>query len=157
MESDEIFMRRAIELARAGMHRGAGGPFGAVVVKDGVIVGEGWNQVLANNDPTAHGEISAIRDACARLATFSLDGCEIHTTGQPCPMCLGAIHWARIRKIHYGFGIEDAATIGFDDSEFFRQMTLPPDLRDIPSQELCRDEAMVLLEEYASLPGRQAY
>lgn len=157
MADDSVFMRRAIELARKGMHSGAGGPFGAVVVKDGVIVGEGWNRVLANNDPTAHGEVTAIRDACQKLRTFSLEGCEIHTTGQPCPMCLGAIHWARIRKIHYGFGIADAAGIGFDDSEFFRQMRLPPEEREIPSQELCREEAMALIEEYAKLPGRRLY
>lgn len=157
MNNDEIFMRRAIDLARAGMNQGAGGPFGAVVVKDGVIVGEGWNQVLATNDPTAHGEITAIRDACEKLGTFSLDGCEIHTTGQPCPMCLGAIHWARIRKIYYGFRIEDAAAIGFDDSEFFRQMTLPPERRAIPSQELCREQALVLAREYAALPDKRHY
>lgn len=152
-----MFMQRAIELAREGMNQGAGGPFGAVVVKDGEIVGEGWNRVLAANDPTAHGEISAIRDACARMGSFSLDGCEIHTTGQPCPMCLGAIHWARITKIFYGFRIEDAAAIGFDDSEFFRQMVLPPEQRAIVAQELCREEALVLAGEYAALPGRRLY
>lgn len=157
MQNEEIFMRRAIDLARMGMNQGAGGPFGAVVVKDGNIVGEGWNRVLATNDPTAHGEITAIRDACGKLGTFSLEGCEIHTTGQPCPMCLGAIHWARIRKIHYGFRIEDAAAIGFDDSEFFRQMTLPPEQRAIPSQELCREEALILAHEYSVLPGRRHY
>ena len=97
------------------------------------------------------------RDACAKLGSFSLEGCEIHTTGQPCPMCLGAIHWARIRKIYYGFRIEDAAEIGFDDSEFFRQMTLPPEQRDIPSLELCREEALVLAREYAALPDKRHY
>lgn len=157
MNDDEIFMHRAIELARTGMLQGAGGPFAAVVVQDGAIVGEGWNRVLANNDPTAHGEITAIRDACAKLGTFSLEGCEIHTTGQPCPMCLGAIHWARIAKIHYGFRIEDAAAIGFDDSEFFRQMALQPDQREIPSRELCRQEALVLAREYSSLPDKRHY
>jgi tRNA(Arg) A34 adenosine deaminase TadA len=157
MSDRAIFMRRAIELARRGMNQGAGGPFGAVVVKDGVIVGEGWNQVIGTLDPTAHGEITAIRDACARLGTFSLEGCEIHTTGQPCPMCLGAIHWARIRKIYYGFRIEDAATIGFDDTEFFRQMGLPAEERLIVSEELCREEAMALTREYMLLPGRVAY
>ena len=138
MREREIFMKRAIELARKGMTNGDGGPFGTVVVRDGEIVGEGWNRVIRTNDPTAHGEITAIRDACARLGTFSLDGCEIHTTGQPCPMCLGAIQWARISRIFYGFRIEDAAEIGFDDREFFRQMALPPDERAIPAQELCR-------------------
>ncbi len=139
------------------MSAGAGGPFGAVIVKDGVIVGEGWNRVIANDDPTAHGEMTAIRDACARLATFSLAGCEIHTTGQPCPMCLGAIYWARIEKIYYGFRIEDAAAIGFDDTEFFEQMKIPAEQRLIPSEELCREEALELASDYLQLPGRQHY
>lgn len=150
-------MLRAIEIAREGMRRGDGGPFGAVIARDGEIVGEGWNRVVSGNDPTAHGEVSAIRDACKRLGTFSLEGCEIHTTGQPCPMCLGAIHWARIGRIYYGFRIEDAAGIGFDDREFFRQMNLPPEERQIPSSELCREEAMDLAREYQSLDGRIAY
>ena len=150
-------MRRAIELARQGMNQGAGGPFGAVIVKDGEIVGEGWNRVIATNDPTAHGEVTAIRDACGKLGTFSLEGCEIHTTGQPCPMCLGAIHWARIGRIYFGFRIEDAAAIGFDDTEFFHQMLLPPGERRIPSGELCREDALELAAEYQRLPGRQHY
>jgi guanine deaminase len=153
----ENFMLRAIELARLGMNQGAGGPFGAVIVKDGTIVGEGWNRVVGTNDPTAHGEVTAIRDACSRLATFSLDGCEIHTTGQPCPMCLGAIQWARIDKIYYGFRIEDAARIGFDDSEFFRQMILPVEDRLIPASELCREQALILAEDYMLIPNKQHY
>ena len=157
MDNREVFMRRAIELARQGMNQGAGGPFGAVVVRDGAIVGEGWNRVISTHDPTAHGEVTAIRDACARLGTFSLEGCEIHTTGEPCPMCLGAIQWARIKKIYYGFRIGDAAAIGFDDTEFFRQMVLPPDERLIPAEELCRAEALELAHEYELLPGRQYY
>ncbi len=157
MRNRDIFMRRAIELARQGMNQGAGGPFGAVVVRDGVIVGEGWNRVIGTNDPTAHGEVTAIRDACAKLGTFSLAGCEIHTTGQPCPMCLGAIHWARIERIYYGFRIEDAAAIGFDDTEFYRQMNLPLEQRMIPSEELCRVEALELADEYTRLPGKQHY
>lgn len=150
-------MLRAIQLAREGMTRGAGGPFGAVVVRQGAIVGEGWNRVLETNDPTAHGEVTAIRDACARLGTFSLEGCEIFTTGQPCPMCLGAILWARIGVIHYGFRIEDAAGIGFDDSEFFKQMALPPEQRSVPARELCREQALALAEDYMKLPGRRHY
>ncbi len=157
MKNCEKFMHRAIELARLGMGQGAGGPFGAVVVKDGEIVGEGWNRVLATADPTAHGEVAAIRDACAKLGTFSLEGCEIHTTGQPCPMCLGAIQWARIEKIYYGFRIEDAAEIGFDDTEFYRQMLLPAAERRIPSEESCRDEALVLARDYLLLPERRRY
>ena len=157
MDNREVFMRRAIELARRGMNQGAGGPFGAVVVRDGIIVGEGWNQVIATHDPTAHGEVMAIRDACARLGTFSLEGCEIHTTGQPCPMCLGAIQWARLGKIFYGFRIEDAAELGFDDTEFYRQMMLAPEERAIPAVESCREEAVELAREYTMLPGRQRY
>lgn len=157
MDGPVTFMRRAIGLAREGMTRGAGGPFGAVIVRDGVVVGEGWNRVLATNDPTAHGEVTAIRDACARLGTHSLEGCEIHTTGQPCPMCLGAIHWARIGRIYYGFRIEDTAAIGFDDGEFYRQLGLPSEERAIPSQESCRDEALKLARDYMLLPGRRVY
>jgi guanine deaminase len=157
MQSPEIFMQRAIALARHGMNQGAGGPFGAVIVRDGQIIGEGWNRVIANNDPTAHGEISAIREACTKLATFSLTGCEIFTTGQPCPMCLGAIHWARIERIYYGFRVNDAAAIGFDDTKFFRQMNIPAEERLIPSLELCRADALKLASEYLDLPVKQHY
>lgn len=157
MTGNERFMMRAIELAREGMTSGAGGPFGAVITRDGEIVGEGFNRVLATNDPTAHGEIVAIRDACSRLGVFSLEGCEIHTTGQPCPMCLGAIHWARIGAIYYGFRIEDAAGIGFDDSEFYRQFALPPAERRIPARESCRSEALRLARDYVEMPGRVIY
>jgi len=157
MSSDPRFMHRAIELARLGMNSGAGGPFGAVVVKDGEIIGEGFNRVVATCDPTAHGEVVAIRDACSRIGHFSLEGCEIHTTGEPCPMCLGAIHWARIGRIHYGFSIADAATIGFDDREFYRQFSLPPAERQVPSTQLAAAEAMILLGEYMAIPDRVAY
>lgn len=150
-------MNRAIGLARHGMRCGDGGPFGAVIVREGKIVGEGWNRVLATHDPTAHAEITAIRDACARLGSYSLEGCEIHTTGQPCPMCLGAIQWSRIEAIHFGFRVEDAAEIGFDDREFFSQMTMPAEQRRIPAHELCRAEAMELIREYAATPGMQRY
>ncbi len=157
MRDPEFFMRRAIELARQGMRRGDGGPFGAVVVRDGEIVGEGWNRVLATNDPTAHGEMCAIRDACAKAADFSLEGCEIHTTGEPCPMCLGAIYWARISRIHYGFRIEDAAEMGFGDTDYHEQIRLAPELRRIPSGVLCREESLELAREYTLLPHRRAY
>jgi tRNA(Arg) A34 adenosine deaminase TadA len=153
----EEFMQRAIQLARNGMRAGDGGPFGAVIVRDTEIIGEGWNRVLATNDPTAHGEIVAIRDACAKTGSHSLEGCVIHTTGQPCPMCLGAIHWARISTIHYGFDINDAARLGFDDCEFFRQFTLPAAERLIPETQLAREEALALAEEYLAMPGRKIY
>ncbi len=145
-------MARAIELGRHGMNRGDGGPFGAVVARDGHVIGEGWNQVLARNDPTAHGEMTAIREACARTGGFSLEGCEIYTTGQPCPMCLGAIYWARLRAVHYGFGVAEAARIGFDDSEFYEQIRRPADLRRVPESVLCPEEALELVREYAALP-----
>ena len=154
---EEEFMRRAIHLARKGMRAGDGGPFGAVVVRDGKIIGEGWNRVLATRDPTAHGEIVAIRAACAKTGSHSLEGCVIHTTGQPCPMCLGAIHWARISAIRYGFDITDAARLGFDDREFFRQFTLPTAERSIPETQLAREEALALAEEYLAMPGRRIY
>lgn len=154
---EEKFMMRAIELARYGMTQGDGGPFGAVIVRDGEIVGEGWNRVLATHDPTAHGEVVAIRDACSRAGSFDLDGCQIHTTGEPCPMCLGAIYWARIKEIRYGFGIEDAARIGFDDRAFYRQFALPPGERDVPATSLCREEALKLASDYLGMPGRRVY
>lgn len=157
MSPDERHMMRAIELARRGMHQGDGGPFGAVVVKDNEVIGEGWNRVLATHDPTAHGEIIAIRDACSRIGSHSLEDCEIFTTGEPCPMCLGAIHWARIRAIRFGFGVADAALAGFDDREFHRQMSLPPEQRTISSSVMCRSEAMDLLHEYMTIPDRQIY
>ena len=153
----EFFMMRAIELARLGMSRGDGGPFGAVVVRDGEVIGEGWNRVLASNDPTAHGEVTAIRDACERIGSFDLAGCDIHTTGEPCPMCLGAVYWARIKTIHYGFSIEDAAAIGFDDREFHRQFQLPREGRMVPVVQVCRDAALQLAADYAAMPGRRAY
>lgn len=151
------FMDRAIELARKGMGNGEGGPFGAVIVRDSEVIGEGWNRVLATNDPTAHGEVVAIRDACEKISGFSLEGCEIYTTGQPCPMCLGAIHWARIGAIYYGFGIEDAARIGFDDREFFQQFSLPPDKRRISTTQIGRERALLLAEEYSNLAGKRGY
>jgi tRNA(Arg) A34 adenosine deaminase TadA len=155
MEID--FMERAIGLARKGMNAGDGGPFGAVIVRNSEIIGEGWNRVLASNDPTAHGEVVAIRDACAKTSAFSLEGCEIYTTGQPCPMCLGAIHWARIGAIYYGFAISDAARIGFPDSDFFREFSLAPEQRSIPETQLGRELALRLAEDYRKLPGRRNY
>lgn len=157
MTADPRFMKRAIELARVGMISGAGGPFGAVIVKNGEVVGEGHNRVVSDNDPTAHGEIIAIRRACEKLEWFSLEGCEIYTTGEPCPMCLGAIHWARIGRIYYGFSISDAATVGFDDREFYRQLALSPAERQVPSSQLAGEEANLLLGEYIALPERVAY
>ena len=150
-------MRRAIELARRGVEAGDGGPFGAVIVKEDRIVGEGWNRVIATNDPTAHGEITAIRDACQRLETFDLSGCEIFTTGEPCPMCLAAIYWARLQAIYFGFNIEDAARIGFKDQFFFDELSRSPDNRQIPRKQVLKNEALALAEKYASDPEHLIY
>ena len=115
------FMQVAIKEARKGISKGHGGPFGAVIVKDGKIISKGHNHVVAHNDPTCHGEINAIRKACKKLKTFDLSECEIYTTGYPCPMCFGAILWANIKKVYYGCNIDDTAVIGFRDKEFAKK------------------------------------
>ena len=150
-------MRRAITLGRRGMTVGDGGPFGAVIVKRGAIVGEGWNRVVATGDPTAHGEIVAIRAACRRLGTFRLSGGDLYTTGEPCPMCLSAIYWARIDRIFFGFTVGDAARIGFDDRVLYRQLARPAARRTIPAVQLLAAEARALAREYAANPRRAKY
>ena len=149
------FMREAINEAKKGIHRGEGGPFGSVVVKDGRIVGRGHNMVVANNDPTAHGEISAIRDACNNLNTFSLEGCELYTTAEPCPMCLAAILWSRIDKVYYGCNVMDTADIGFDDSKFYNALKGDNDLCSL--SELDRDECLKLFKEYLAIDNKTHY
>jgi len=119
------FMREAIRLAERAVRTGTGGPFGAVVVLRGKIIGRGQNRVLADNDPTAHAEVNAIRAACKRLRRFCLDDCELYTSCEPCPMCLAAIQWARLRRVHYAATRHDAARAGFDDARFYREMTVP--------------------------------
>lgn len=151
------FMRRAIELGRQGARAGDGGPFGTVIVKGGEIVGEGWNRVVATQDPTAHGEMVAIRAACRRLASFSLEGCELYTSGEPCPMCLGAIYWARIDRVFYGFSVGDAAGIGFDDRIIYEQLAAAPERRRIPETQLLAAEALQVLQAYAADPDRVRY
>lgn len=151
------FMRRAIALSRERMQAGEGGPFGAVVVKDGVIVGEGWNQVLGTNDPTAHAEIVAIRAACARLGTFDLQSCDVYTTCEPCPMCLAAILWARIGRMYYANTRDDAAAIGFDDESFYREVALPLHGRALPAERLLAEEARAVFTEWLAKPDRVSY
>jgi tRNA(Arg) A34 adenosine deaminase TadA len=153
----ERFMRSAIALGRRGSTAGDGGPFGAVIVRAGQIIGEGWNRVIATRDPTAHGEIVAIRDACRRIEDISLQGCALYTSGQPCPMCLGAIYWARIERVFYGFNIHDAAGIGFNDHFIYEQLARPPGQRAIPEVSLLRKEALEVLQNYAADPGRVHY
>ncbi len=131
--SREKFIKRAAELAGYAVSHGLGGPFGAVVVKNGAIVGEGYNKVTSSNDPTAHAEIVAIRDACLHLGTFQLSDCEIYSSCEPCPMCMGAIYWARPRCLYYGATRHHAADAGFDDAFFYREIALPEAERKIPA------------------------
>ncbi len=135
-------MARAIELSIKNVRSGRGGPFGAVIVKGNAIVGEAANQVTSTNDPTAHAEILAIRAACAELRTFELHGCDIYTSCEPCPMCLGAIYWARLARIFYANDAADAAKINFDDSLIYREIALPHSERAIPMIQMMREEAL---------------
>lgn len=137
----EELMRRAIKLSEQSVRSG-GGPFGAVIAKDGNIIAEGNNRVTLNIDPTAHAEVSAIRNACQQLKTFDLSGCEIYTSCEPCPMCLGAIYWAHIDKIYYGCDRKDARNIGFDDDFIYDEIPLKTEDRKKPSEELLRNEAL---------------
>lgn len=134
-------MRQAIALAVENVKSG-GGPFGAVIVKDGEVVATGANRVTANNDPTAHAEVCAIRAACSRLGTFDLSGCVLYTSCEPCPMCLGAIYWAHIDKIYYGANQHDAAAVDFDDSFIYRELKLKPSERNKPVENILHDEAL---------------
>jgi guanine deaminase len=151
------FMRAAIRLSREKMRCGEGGPFGAVVVRRDKIVGRGWNRVTSTNDPTAHAEVTAIRDACSRLKTFRLDDCEIYASCEPCPMCLAAIYWARIGKIFFAGARCDAATIGFDDDLIYREMARPVSRRKIPTRQLLCGEALKVFKEWRDKPDKVRY
>ncbi len=155
--TDEIYMRRAIELAREHSMSGAGGPFGAVVVKDGKIVGEGWNRVTSTNDPTAHAEIVAIRAACKALGTFDLTGATVYTSCEPCPMCLCAILWSRAERMCYAANRRDAAEIEFDDEAFYVEVAKDIDKRDLPTSNVLRDEARAVFAEWFVKPDKVAY
>ena len=150
-------MRRAVELAREGMERQDGGPFGCVIARGDEIVGEGSNRVTSTNDPTAHAEVVAIRDACSRLGTFQLAGCTVYTSCEPCPMCFGAIYWARPDAIYFAGTREDAAEAGFDDEHFYRQLELPNAERELPLQPLLRDEAKAVFRSWIEKPDKTEY
>jgi len=150
-------MREAIRLANQGVSKGDGGPFGAVVVKDGRVVGRGWNRVIADNDPTAHAEMNAIRDACGLLRDFRLNGCELYTSCEPCPMCLSAIYWARIDRVWYAATAADAASIGFDDSLIHEQLRLAEGARLLPHGHLLRDEALDVFRRWRDSDLRVNY
>ena len=151
------FMREAIRISMAKMRANHGGPFGAVIVRRGKIVGRGWNRVTSTNDPTAHAEVSAIRDACRRLKTFQLDDCELYASCEPCPMCLAAIYWARLKRVYYGNTRKDAARIQFDDDFIYREVAAPISKRKIPMKQLLRPEALRAFAEWQDKADRTPY
>ncbi|MDP3073933.1 MAG: nucleoside deaminase [Opitutaceae bacterium] len=155
--SAENHMRAALSEAEAGMRSGRGGPFGCVIVRRGEIVAHGNNRVTSTNDPTAHAEVTAIREACAKLKTFQLDDCELYTSCEPCPMCLAAIYWARIPQVFYANTRADAAAIGFDDEFIYQQIPLPPEQRAIAMRPLLRDEAQGAFREWAAKTDKVRY
>ena len=150
-------MQQAIALATENVTSGRGGPFGAVIVKDGKVIATGTNQVTASNDPTAHAEVVAIRNACAALATFQLDGCEVYTSCEPCPMCLAALYWSRCVAIFYGNNAADAAKVGFDDSFLYEEVKKPLEERTIPIMRLLPDEAWASFAAWEESPFKVDY
>lgn len=156
-EREHQFMQAAIELARLGMNAGQGGPFGCVIVKGDEVVGQGCNAVTSSNDPTAHAEVVAIRNACQHLQVHQLTGCELYTSCEPCPMCMGAIYWARPDKVFFGGTRFDAAFAGFDDSFIYEELNVPMDSRKIPILNIGREEAVKLFEEWIEKPDKVKY
>ncbi|PCJ83475.1 MAG: tRNA-specific adenosine deaminase [Flavobacteriales bacterium] len=150
-------MKAAIELAIESVGSGRGGPFGAVVVKNGKIIGRGNNRVTSTNDPTAHAEVTAIRDACKNLGHYQLDGCEIYTSCEPCPMCLGAIYWARPAKIYYACTKEDASEVGFDDAFIYNEIELPVEERNLKTVQIMRQEALAAFRDWQAKEDRLEY
>jgi tRNA(Arg) A34 adenosine deaminase TadA len=150
-------MQEAIRLSIANVEEGKGGPFGAVVVKNGKIIARGINQVTTNNDPTAHAEVVAIREACKVLNSFQLDGCEIYTSCEPCPMCLGAIYWARPDKLFYANSKEDAANIKFDDQFIYEEMAKPVKERKLFTRQILRDEALEAFDKWTKSTNKTEY
>lgn len=156
-ELDEQFMRRAIELAQNGIDSNSGGPFGSVVVKDGMIIAEGCNRVTSENDPTSHAEIVAIREACRKLGSFQLEGCTIYTSCEPCPMCLGAIYWARPERVYFAGTRDDAADAGFDDDFIYEEIGKDIGERRLPIINLLREEARALFENWKNKADKTEY
>ena len=150
-------MREAVRLSRDKMRRGEGGPFGAVVVRNNKIVGRGWNRVTSMNHPTAHAEVTAIRDACKKLKTFQLGDCELYASCEPCPMCLAAIYWARFKNVFYANTRKDAARIGFDDDLIYREMVKPIARRKIPMKQLLHGAALEVFAEWENKPDKVRY
>ncbi len=157
MDNHNHFMQIAIDLAQKGMDCNCGGPFGAIVVKDNQIIAEGYNKVISTNDPTAHAEVVAIREACNVLNTFQLNDCIIYTSCEPCPMCLGAIYWARPKKVYFGATKEDAAAIDFDDHFIYNEIEMDFDKRHIEFENLMRDKAKVVFEKWKNKEDKTTY
>ena len=157
MSRHEGFLREAIRLSIEKVQAGEGGPFGAVVVKDGQVVGTGCNRVTSTNDPTAHAEVVAIRDACSRLGTFSLAGATIYSSCEPCPMCLAAIYWARLDALYYAATREDAAAAGFDDSLIYEQIPLAPEARSLRTTQALREEGVAAFKAWSEKEDRIEY
>lgn len=157
MEEQKKFMREAIRLSLENVKSGNGGPFGTVIVKHGKIIASGVNEVTSSNDPTAHAEVVAIRNACKKLGTFQLDGCEIYCSCEPCPMCLGAIYWARPSMIYYANTKKDAADINFDDDFIYNELDLSIDQRKLPTIQLLRDEAQIAFKKWSESTMKKEY
>ena len=155
-KKDEEFMREAIRLSRESVKNG-GGPFGAVIVKNGKIIAAASNKVTQENDPTAHAEVSAIREAAKKLNTFNLSGCEIYTSCEPCPMCFGAVYWARLDKLYFANTKQDAKSIGFDDSFIYEEINLPYEKRKIPNIQLLRNEAIEAFNDWEKKEDKTEY
>ncbi|WP_303784830.1 nucleoside deaminase [Azovibrio restrictus] len=156
-EQDERFLRRTLELALLNVERGEGGPFGALITRDGEIIAEAWNRVVADKDPTAHAEILAIRAACRKLGHFHLSGCTLYASSEPCPMCLAAAYWARVDRIVYANDREAAAAIGFSDAALYDELQCPPGRRQVPTLHLPLPEARVPLETWLARQDRTRY
>jgi tRNA(Arg) A34 adenosine deaminase TadA len=157
MQANPVFMEQAIALATENVTSGRGGPFGAVVVRDGKVIATGVNRVTTTNDPTAHAEVTAIRNACAALKSFRLDGCEIYTSCEPCPMCLAAIYWAHCDAIYYGNTAKDAAAAGFNDEYLYDELKRPIEERNIPIANLLREKAISSFDAWRSSPNKVHY
>jgi len=155
--SEQRLMHEAVAAAAEGIRRRDGGPFGAVVVRDGRVIARAWNRVVADRDPTAHAEVNAIRAACAELGRFNLDDCELYTSCEPCPMCLGAIYWARLRAVHYAATRADAAATGFDDATIYEEQALPPDQRAVRFEKADAAEAVAVMRAWQEDAQKHPY
>jgi len=156
-EPNPDYLRRAVELARQNVLAGTGGPFAALIVRNGEVIAEAANSVTSTNDPTAHGEVNAIRKACAALGTFSLEGCEIYSSCEPCPMCLAAIYWARLEALYYGSSQQDAAKAGFDDAFLYEEFRKATAERSIPATQILQEDAWEAFATWIAVPDKIDY